>query len=169
MTSPTDLGGDPPCWSHLLDPPERDLCDGTDVAHLARSFYRRAAADDVLGPVFTAAGVDWPAHIAKLVDFWSWQLLGVRGYEGNPLRAHEPLQAAIPFGDEHYRRWLEIFEDTVDELFLGPTAEVAKTRARKMANALRRLLDGTSGAGESAVEVIRSRPPRAGWDPAHRR
>ena len=103
MTSPVDLGGDPPCWSHLLDPPERDLCDRTDVAHLVRSFYRRAATDDVLGPVFTAAGVDWPAHIAQLVDFWSWQLF-----------------------------------------------------------------DGTSGAGESAVEVIRSRPPRAGWDPAHR-
>jgi hypothetical protein len=61
-----------PTRARVLDSfalPERDLCDRTDVARLVRSFYRRAATDDVLGPVFTAAGVDWPAHIAKLVDF----------------------------------------------------------------------------------------------------
>ena len=27
--------------------------------------------DDVLGPVFAAARVDWPSHIARLTNFWS--------------------------------------------------------------------------------------------------
>jgi hemoglobin len=160
MTVPADVGGDPPCWSHLVEPPDRDLRDGTDIEQLVRSFYRRAATDDVLGPVFEAARVDWSVHIPKLIDFWSWQLFGVRGYEGNALRAHEPLQAATPFGDEHYERWLELFEETVDEQFRGPMAETAKSRARKMAHALRRLLNGESAPGTCAIDVTLPRPGR---------
>jgi hemoglobin len=75
-----------------------------------------------------------------LIEFWSWQLFGVPGYEGQPLLAHRALQAATPFRPEHYERWLEVFDDTIDERFTGPTAEMAKARARKMAAAMRRLL-----------------------------
>ncbi|MFN8036802.1 MAG: group III truncated hemoglobin [Acidimicrobiia bacterium] len=138
-------------------PGTRDLADRDDVEALVRSFYRLAAVDDVLGPVFAAARVDWPHHIATLTDFWAWQLLGERGYEGNPLRAHEPLQAATPFGDAHYDRWLELFEETVDDSFAGPHADLAKQRANKMAGALRRLLDGVEGRGDEPGEVLRAR------------
>jgi hypothetical protein len=35
MTFPSDdLGGDPPCWSHLTAWPEDDLCDRVDVERL---------------------------------------------------------------------------------------------------------------------------------------
>ena len=129
-----------------------DLRDPADIEHLVRAFYRRAATDNLLGPVFEAAHVDWSNHIPKLVAFWSWQLLGIRGYEGNPLRAHAPLQAATPFREEHYARWLELFTETVDERFLGPLAETAKCRARKMAKALQRLLGGESAAGDIPVK-----------------
>ena len=40
-----------------------------DVEQLVRRFYRQVAMDDVLGPVFAAARVDWSAHIPKLADF----------------------------------------------------------------------------------------------------
>ena len=158
MTVPTDMGGDPPCWSHLVEPPDRDLRDSADIEQLVRAFYRYAAMDDLLGPVFEAAHVDWSVHIPKLIDFWSWQLFGVRGYEGNPLRAHAPLQAATPFRDEHYERWLELFGETVDEHFRGPMAEAAKSRARKMAKALRRLLAGESASPHCPVEVALVHP-----------
>ena len=55
-----------------------DLRSRDDVARLVRSFYRDAAMDDRLGPIFSAARVDWPAHIDRLTDFWCWQLLGER-------------------------------------------------------------------------------------------
>jgi hemoglobin len=131
-----------------------DIRDGDDVTALVVAFYRSAAVDDLLGPIFEAAHVDWSSHVPKVASFWSWQLLGRRGYEGNPLRAHEPSHARTPFRPEHYARWLELFESTVDERFAGPVAELAKTRARRMARALRRLLDGEQGAGDEPIEVI---------------
>ncbi|MGE0878571.1 MAG: group III truncated hemoglobin [Acidimicrobiia bacterium] len=142
-----DIGGDPVCWAHLFE--RADIVDRHDIERLVRTFYRAAAMDDVLGPVFGAAHVDWPAHIDTLTRFWSWQLLGEREYDGNPLKAHQPVHVRTPFTEAHYERWLDLFTSTVDELFEGTIAEHAKGRARKMAKALRRLLDGEAFAGDA--------------------
>ena len=131
-----------------------DIESRDDVELLVRSFYRYAAMDELLGPIFMAADLDWPFHIAKLTDFWSWQLLGQRGYEGNPLRAHEPANERTPFRGEHFERWLDLFTSTVDEYFVGPTADLAKARADKMAGALQRLLAGAHGPGDVGVEPM---------------
>jgi len=161
-------GGEAPCWMHLVDDEPHDIVDRGDIRHLVVDFYRDAAMDDVLGPVFRAAHVDWSAHIPKLVDFWAWQLFGERGYEGNPLRAHAPVHARTPFGPEHYERWLDLFTSTVDARFSGRTADAAKARARRMARAMRRLLSGESASGREPVEVtiVRERhalaPPEDG-------
>ena len=131
-----------------------DLDSRGRIEDFVRAFYRDVAQDDLLGPVFTAAHVDWPAHIDTLTDFWSWQLLGARGYEGNPLRAHEPLHARSALGPAHFERWLAIFDETVDAHASGPFAELAKQRARRMARAMRRLLTGRSEPGSVALEPV---------------
>jgi hemoglobin len=129
-----------------------DIDDRGDIEVMVRNFYRDAAMDDLLGAVFAAAHVRWDAHVATLVDFWSWQLLGEARYDGQPLRAHEPVHARTPLSHAHYERWVELFVDTVDESFHGPRAEVAKERGRKMAAAMERLLAGESASGDAAVE-----------------
>ncbi len=101
---PPSEGGDPPCWEHLLEHTRADIVDRDDIELLVRNFYRDAAMDDVLGPVFHAAHVDWNAHVATLIDFWTWQLLGQPGYDGQPLRAHEPVHARTPLSHAHYQR-----------------------------------------------------------------
>ena len=131
-----------------------DLSTRDDVALLVRSFYRYAAMDELLGPIFSAAHVDWPTHIDTLTDFWAWQLLGERGYTGNPLRAHEPVHELTPFNDAHFTRWLELFTSTLDELFQGEITETAKIRASKMAGALRRLLNGEHGSSASPMQPL---------------
>lgn len=131
-----------------------DIADGDDIEKLVRNFYRQAAMDDVLGPVFEAAHVNWQAHVETLIEFWSWQLLGERGYDGHPLRAHESVHDRTPLSSAHYERWLELFCDTVDESFEGPVAEVAKMRGRKMAAAMKRLLSGEFAEGAVAIEPI---------------
>jgi len=137
-----------------------DLRSRDDVERLVRSFYRDAAMDDRLGPIFAAAGVDWPSHIDRLTDFWCWQLLGERSYTGNPLRARLPAHGRTSFTDAHFERWLELFTATVDHHFRGPTADVAKSRAIKMATALRRLLAGSSGLAAPPVQTVSEHRPR---------
>lgn len=151
-------GGDPPCWNHLFEDTRVDIVDRDDIDLLVRNFYRDAAMDDLLGPVFEAAHVNWNAHIATLIDFWSWQLLGEPGYEGQPLRAHEPVHARTPLSHVMYERWVELFCDTVDASFDGPRARVAKVRGRKMAAAMERLLSGVSADGSQPIEPMWRRP-----------
>ena len=117
-----------------------DITSRDDIERLVVAFYRDAAVDELLGPVFAAVPVDWSAHIPTLVDFWTWQLLGERAYDGHPMRAHEDANRRMPFTAAHYERWLELFDGTVDELFAGPTADQAKHRAHKIASAMRRFL-----------------------------
>ncbi len=175
-TRPEDLGGDPACWAHLDDPEGRpsggseraeagrsDLARREDIERLVVDFYRQVAMDDLLGPIFAAERVDWSVHIPKLVDFWAWQLLGDEVYERNPLRAHEPVHTRHPFRAEHYLRWLDLFESTLDRSFAGPLTETARGRARRMAGALQRLLRGESGPGTAGVApLLRSARRAAG-------
>ena len=131
-----------------------DISTRADVELLVRSFYRYAAMDELLGPIFKAADVNWPAHIETLTEFWSWQLLGQPGYVGNPLRAHEPAHTVTPFADEHFERWLDLFTDTVDAHFVGPTADLAKGRGFKMARAMRRLLNGVDDTADAPIAPL---------------
>jgi len=80
---------------------------------------------------------------------------GRTGVRGQPPARAPPAHEATPFTDAHFDRWLALFTETVDELFEGPTAELAKARAAKMAQALQRLLRGESGPGDVAIEVLR--------------
>jgi hemoglobin len=114
----------------------KEIVDVTDVERLVRRFYRAVIPDPLLGPIFHDFGVDWSVHIPKLVDFWALRLLGVDGYEGNPVAAHQPVLDRCPFGMRELERWLELWDETVDELFGGQTAERAKQRARLAAGAI---------------------------------
>lgn len=73
---PVSEDGDPPCWSHLFDDARADIVDRDDIDLLVRNFYRDAAMDDLLGPVFEAARVNWNSHVATLIDFWSVERSG---------------------------------------------------------------------------------------------
>jgi len=119
-----------------------DLVDDDDIERLVRDFYRQAAVDDVLGPVFEAAEVDWAAHIPRVTAFWSWQLLGGRHYDGRPLRSHERVNDVMPFTAAHYERWLELFTETLHRGWSGPVADTAERRARRMARSMQRVLAG---------------------------
>ena len=100
-----------------------------DIEMLVRLFYRAVVPDAVLGPTFHAMQVDWSAHIPKIVDYWADRLLGHRDYDGDPVAAHQPVLDRFPFGAAEVNRWLELWDETVDEYFVGRVAERAKERA----------------------------------------
>ena len=127
-------------------PPSRDLDDPSEVAEMVRRFYRDVAQDDVLGPMFNdVARVDWSEHLPKLTAFWCRLLLGMPGYAGSPLRAHELIHAKRAFTSEQFERWLELFDEAVDLGWTGPNAEKAKAFAIRVADVHARYLDRKVG------------------------
>ncbi|HEB54467.1 MAG TPA: group III truncated hemoglobin, partial [bacterium] len=56
-----------------------------EIRTLVHRFYERVRQDHLLGPVFATriAAERWPAHLDKMVRFWSTVLRGERGYTGN--------------------------------------------------------------------------------------
>jgi hemoglobin len=110
-----------------------------DVDLLVRRFYQAVIPDSILGPIFHAMHVDWSVHIPKLVDFWCARLLDQPGYVGNPVGAHQPVLDRCPFGEVELARWLELWTETVDELFVGDVAELAKQRADMTAQVIQTL------------------------------
>jgi hemoglobin len=116
--------------------PRRAITDIADVELLVRRFYGAVIPDPLLGPIFHSMRVDWPTHIPKMVAFWAGRILGQPGYVGNPVGAHQPVLDRCPFGTVELARWLELWDETVDELFAGDTAETAKQRARLAARAI---------------------------------
>lgn len=94
-----------------------------DIELLIDTFYTKLLAIDDMKPVF--AGLDFKAHVPKIVHFWSFVLLDEPGYTTNVFEKHLHLPIKLPLFDT----WLAVFTQTVDELFVGEKAEMAKQRA----------------------------------------
>ena len=117
---------------------KQDIRDRADIDLLMRAFYSKVMADDVIGYIFTeVAKLDLDRHIPVIGDFWETLLFrtGDYGRHGrNPLMVHDELNDKTPLLPEHFERWLEIFEESVDELFDGEAAGFIKMRAKQIAN-----------------------------------
>lgn len=101
-----------------------------DIQLLVDTFYSRVREDDMLGPIFEErlAG-KWEEHLAKMYRFWQTLLLGEHTYYGSPLLPH----LNMPVDKGHFKRWVSIFQQTVDDLFTGEVAKEAKWRGSRMA------------------------------------
>lgn len=128
----------------------KEITDVDDVRLLVQRFYQAVIPDPLLGPIFAGMRVDWSVHIPKMVEFWSGRLLGIPGYEGNPVGAHQPVLDRFPFGDAEMARWLELWEETVDELFTGAVAVLAKQRAHMAGGAIGSLARRHAERGSAA-------------------
>ena len=117
-------------------PPTADIRTTSDVELIVRRFYQAAIPDPLLGPLFETAEIDWSVHVPVVCAFWERELLGLPGYAGNVVRAHRSLLDVARFGVANLERWVELFDETVDERFAGQTAEHAKRRARQVAGAI---------------------------------
>ncbi|MBO9532592.1 MAG: group III truncated hemoglobin [Solirubrobacteraceae bacterium] len=113
-----------------------DIAARDDVERLVRAFYGRALSDTMIGYLFTdVARLDLEAHIPEITDFWETILLGARSYSGGAFAPHASLHRKSPLRAGHFERWLTIWRETVDELYAGPHAELAKSHALRVARA----------------------------------
>ncbi|HET8860947.1 group III truncated hemoglobin [Marivirga sp.] len=101
-----------------------------DIKLLVDTFYGKVRQDDILKDIFNERIKDqWPQHLEKMYRFWQTVLLEEHTYYGSPFAPH----ANMPVDSEHFKRWIMLFTETVDELFSGEVADEAKWRAGKMA------------------------------------
>jgi len=106
------------------------------IVALVDAFYVKVRRDPVLGPVFeqAIAADEWPAHLAKMYDFWSSVMLTSGRYKGNPMMAHMKV-AGIEA--ELFPRWLALFAATADEICPAEVAAVFREKSERIAESLK--------------------------------
>jgi len=112
----------------------KDIKTRDDVFLLVSSFYKKVRKNDLLGPFFNGKIKDWDEHLERLTTFWESSLFLKTKYYGNPLEAHVKVDKENnqSITELHFGIWLNLWFETIEELFEGETAEIAKRRARKM-------------------------------------
>ncbi len=113
---------------------KKDIQNREDVFLLVSEFYKKVRIDSVLGPFFNTVISDWDVHIQRLTTFWESSLFLKTRYIGNPLQAHIKVDKdnKNSITELHFGLCLNLWYQTIDELFEGDYAENAKRRARKM-------------------------------------
>lgn len=113
---------------------KKDISTREDLLALVKAFYEKIKKDKTLGPIFIKIIHDWPKHIEHITDFWQSQLLFNKRYRGNPAEAHIKVDQAEQGGitPEHFGLWMNLWFETIDEMFGGEVANRAKHNARKM-------------------------------------
>ncbi|MDQ6750390.1 MAG: group III truncated hemoglobin [Actinomycetota bacterium] len=130
--------------SHAL----RDIETRADCERLVRSFYGRALEDPIIGWIFVdVAKLDVEAHVPQIASFWETILLGAHSYAGGAFAPHAALHRKVRLRGGHFERWLALWRATVDELFAGERAELAKSHAQRVAQAFHRRLEDLPVAG----------------------
>jgi hemoglobin len=107
-----------------------------DCERLVRAFYGRALTDPVIGFIFTdVAKLDLEAHVPRITSFWETILLGARSYGGGAFAPHAAVHMQARLRRGHFERWLWLWHTTIDELFAGEKAQLAKAHANRVAQA----------------------------------
>ena len=120
-----------------------DISSRKDIEELIVQFYEKVKPNPAIGFIFTeVVHIDWEHHIPVIVDFWETILLDNPVYNKNAMEVHYELHKKIPLKKIHFENWLSLFTNTVDELFEGKTATLAKTRAKSIAAVMEFKMNG---------------------------
>ena len=112
----------------------KNITDRADIELLMNTFYGRLLADENINYIFTdVAKIDMKTHMPILADFWESVLLNKNVYHNNAMKIHMELNDKTPLTKTHFDIWLQHFNITVDELFEGDVALLAKQRAKSVA------------------------------------
>jgi len=111
-----------------------DISTRDDIFLLVTTFYGKVRKEPILGPIFNSIIKNWTEHMELLTDFWETNLFFQKKYHGNPLVKHAALDKFMggTISQIHFGLWLNLWYETLDELFIGEVTQLAKNRARNM-------------------------------------
>lgn len=116
---------------------KKDIANRADIEMLVNGFYDKVKLDEVLGPMFTSIiSTNWSVHLPVMYRFWDNTIFYTGGYTGNPMAMHAHIHKKIGLTPKLFDRWLQIFNETTDELFTGEKASLAKQRAYSIAKVM---------------------------------
>jgi len=121
---------------------KRDIENRADLERLLEVFYKKVFKDDLISHFFIeVVPLNLETHIPVIADFWESVLLDGRGYRKNVMDIHLNISEKSKIEKHHLDRWVSLFTETVDELFEGPKAALAKQRARSIATMIHLKID----------------------------
>ena len=116
---------------------KKDISSREDLFLLVKNFYEKLLNDKTISYLFTdIAKIDLDHHLPVLVDFWDSVLFQSDTYRKNAMQPHLILNQKSPLEKHHFETWLMYFNNTVDELFEGEKAFLAKERAKSIATVM---------------------------------
>lgn len=113
------------------------------ILRLIRPFYADIRQHAVLGPIFNARIHDWPAHLAKITEFWARQTGGPSRYPGG----FGPAHLSLEIGPEHFEHWLKLWAFNSQRQLPSAEAEAMIALAHTFADRLRFLVAHRGGSG----------------------
>ena len=109
---------------------KNEITNIEDIKRLVDEFYIKVRRDELLKDIFNSVIQDrWSEHLEKMVHFWQTVLLEEHTYYGSPFIPH----AQLPVEKSHFDQWLKLFNETIDEHFIGEKAKKAKWQGERMA------------------------------------
>lgn len=115
-----------------------DIQTREDIKTLVDRFYEQATIDEVIGMFFSeVAQLDFAKHMPIMYDFWESTLFQVAKYKGNPMLVHLQLNDKKSMKEEHFDRWLQLWENTIRSNFEGENAERAIKKANQIAGLMK--------------------------------
>lgn len=116
---------------------KKDLENNDDIELLVNTFYDKVKQDEEIRHFFTeVVKVNWEKHLPVMYRFWENIIFHTGSYTGNPMEAHQNLNKRSPMYASHFERWIQLFNETVDELFEGANAFQIKQRALSIATVM---------------------------------
>ncbi|MBL4585255.1 MAG: group III truncated hemoglobin [Pseudomonadales bacterium] len=109
-----------------------DIENSQDLSLLIEALYLKLLEDQLLAPFFGNKLYIFQ-RLPTLAAYWERILWGTGWYRRHTMNIHRELAKREPFKQEHFDRWLEHFSTTVDELFVGETADKIKVSAIRIA------------------------------------
>lgn len=103
-----------------------ETVDRAKIEEMVQRFYANVLKDDILSPYFTKAlGSDldsgkWHEHLNTLIGFWLLMMNAESGYRGDPFPPHAFLGQMYR---ETFERWLLLFKEVVESMFIPEIAQ----------------------------------------------
>jgi hemoglobin len=115
----------------------KDIETQDDLYFLVDHFYQKLLSDSSISYLFTeVVKIKLEEHLPILVTFWSQAIFDTGGYFNNLTKIHLDINEKEKLTPELFTIWLNHFNATVDENFIGNNAEKIKTQALSLATVM---------------------------------